>query len=333
MEEKVKSEVVGNGRTVAVTGASGYIGSAIVKLLLEKGYAVHGTVRDPTKASKVDHLWRLSRARDALTLFKADLLDEGSFDKVFKGCHCVFHTASPIPWEVKDPENDVIKPAVNGTLNVLESCKKAGVQAMVLTSSMAAADPRPSPPIKNETHWSDPEEQMKRGSHYGASKTLAERAAIEFVAKMPQDSAIRLARILPTFVVGPMLQPTVNTSMKYFVQYVRGTRHKVVKNDLVSLIDVRDCAAHHVAAYEGGHEGRFFSLVEKWHWSIIYAALKHFNPLMKCPQPMPKGTKPVQGPQIDSTRMKTLGVDERSMYCIIGDVVKVFRDRGMLDDK
>merc|ERR1719427_282182 len=124
--------------------------------------------------------------------------------------------------KVDDPHNELIKPALDGTLNVLKSCAKARVKVVVQTSSMAAVSPRPEPAVKSEKHWSDPEEQKKRGSHYGASKTLAERAAVEYLAKMSMDSAFRLARICPSMVVGPMLQPSVNTSMRYFAQCAKG---------------------------------------------------------------------------------------------------------------
>lgn len=326
-----KETFVADRKTVAVTGASGYLGSTVVKLLLEKGYNVKGTVRDPSNPAKVEHLKRLPNATSNLALFKADLMDEGSFDETFQGCHCVFHTASPVPYNVKDPENDVIKPAVFGTLNVLRSCQKAGVQVVVQTSSMSAAAPHPPPPVKSEKHWSDPEGQKKRGSYYGASKTLAERAAVEFLAKMPMASAFRLVRICPALVLGPMLQPSVNTSMKYLAKWV--SSDDPIKNDSMSCIDVRDCAAHHVAAYEGGHEGRFFSLVESWPYSVIYAALKHFYPEMTLPKPMAAGTKPEPATQFDNTRMKSLGVNERSMMQLFGEAVEVCRERGLLSEK
>jgi len=332
MEQKDVVAEVGDRKTVTVTGASGYIGSAVVKLLLEKGYKVNGTVRDPNNPAKVDHLKRLPKAADNLILFKADLMDEGSFLDAFAGCHGVFHTASPLPYKVKDGENDVIKPAVFGTLNALKCCAKADVKVVVVTSSMAAAAPHPEPAVKSEKHWSDPDDQKKRGSFYGASKTLAERAAVEFLAKMPVKTAFRLVRICPTLVVGPMLQPSVNTSMKWFAACARGSSHKKTKNDSMSMIDIRDCAAHHVAAYEGDHEGRFFSLVESWPWSVIYETLKHFNPEMNLPKPLAKGTKPVSASQFDHTRMRSLGVYERSMMQTIGEAVEECREKGLLKD-
>jgi len=326
-EQKVSCAAVST--TVAVTGANGFIAAHIVKLLLSKGYTVHGTVRDPSNPAKVDHLKCLPKAAENLKMFKADLLSEGCFDEAFKGCHCVFHAASPLLHQTDDPENELIKPALFGTLNVLKSCERVGVKVVIQTSSMSAVAPQPEPRIKNETHWSDPEEQKKRGSWYGASKTLAERAVVEYLAKMTADSAFRLARICPTFVVGPMLQPKVNLTMGAFAGFAKGTG-KEIKNDSMSFIDVRDCAAHHVAAYEGGHEGRFMSLVESWPWTVIYAALKHCHPEMITPKPFEAGTKPKRASQHDSTRMKSLGVNERSMMQLIRESVDVCRERGLL---
>lgn len=330
MEQKDMLANAADKKTVAVTGASGYIGSAIVKLLLEKGYKVHGTARDPNNPIKVAHLKRLPKARDNLLLFKADLINEGCFDDVFEGCDCVFHTASPVLAEIKCPEDDVMKPAIFGTLNVLKSCEKAGVKVVVITSSTAAVNPNPRPAVISEKHWSDPEDQKKRGRWYSASKTISERASVEFLAKMPVASAFRLVRICPALVIGPMLQPIPNLSMISWSNCANGTEHSDIKNSSMSLIDVRDCAAHHVAAYEGDHEGRFLSLGESWPWSLIYAALKHFNPEMKCPKPMAVGVKPARATQYDLTRMKTLGVNERSVINTIAEGVEACRERGML---
>ena len=125
-------------KPVLVTGGSGYVASWIIKMLLEKGINVNATVRDPTDSKKVDHLNTLAKGSTGkLKLFKSDLLDAGSFDEPMQGCELVIHTASPFIFTTpKDPEKELIRPAKEGTRNVLNSAKKcATVKRVVLTSS------------------------------------------------------------------------------------------------------------------------------------------------------------------------------------------------------
>ncbi|KAI7742780.1 hypothetical protein M8C21_018512 [Ambrosia artemisiifolia] len=152
----------GSGETVCVTGASGYIASWVVKFLLARGYTVKASVRDPNDPKKTQHLLKLDGAKERLHLFKANLLEEGSFDAAVEGCDGVFHTASPFYHNVTDPQAELIDPAVKGTLNVLGSCSKASsVKRVVLTSSIAAVayNGRPRTPdvVVDETWFSDPD--------------------------------------------------------------------------------------------------------------------------------------------------------------------------------
>ena len=127
-------------QVVAVTGVSGYIGSEVVKQLLEKGYTVRGTVRSKSNTSKVQHLLTLSDALPGqLELFEADLLKDGDFDNVVRGADFVLHTASPFFTETSDPQKDLVDPAVNGTTNVLNAAGKAGIKRVVVTSSVAGS--------------------------------------------------------------------------------------------------------------------------------------------------------------------------------------------------
>ncbi|KAE8766205.1 Dihydroflavonol-4-reductase [Hordeum vulgare] len=134
----------GRGRTVCVTGAGGFIASWLVKLLLEKGYAVHGTVRNPDDVARNAHLRGLEGAAERLTLFRVDLLDKESLVAAFRGCQGVFHTACPV---TDDPEK-MIEPAVSGTRNVINAAAEVGgIRRVVMTSSIGAVymDPRRSP--------------------------------------------------------------------------------------------------------------------------------------------------------------------------------------------
>ena len=126
---------------VLVTGGNGYIASWLVKYLLEDGIDVHATVRDPSNDTKVGHLKQIAKgASGTLTLFEADLLHDGAFDEAMTGCELVFHTASPFVISgIKDPQKDLVDPAVQGTRTVLESANRvSSVKRVVLTSSVVS---------------------------------------------------------------------------------------------------------------------------------------------------------------------------------------------------
>ncbi|KAL5185720.1 Dihydroflavonol 4-reductase [Glycine soja] len=143
--------------SVCVTGASGFIGSWLVMRLIERGYTVRATVRDPANMKKVKHLVELPGAKTKLSLWKADLAQEGSFDEAIKGCTGVFHVATPMDFDSKDPENEVIKPTINGLLDIMKACVKAKtVRRLVFTSSAGTVDVTEHPnPVIDENCWSD----------------------------------------------------------------------------------------------------------------------------------------------------------------------------------
>ncbi|KAL8159409.1 hypothetical protein V2J09_000946 [Rumex salicifolius] len=150
----------GEGKTVCMTGGSGYMASWLIKLLLQRGYTVRATVRNLNDEKKTEHLLALDGAKERLHLFEADLLKESSFDSAIDGCDGVFHTASPCRFHCKDPQDELIDPAVKGTINVLNSCAKSStVKRVVLTCSAGAmlfnGKPISQDTMADETWFSD----------------------------------------------------------------------------------------------------------------------------------------------------------------------------------
>lgn len=237
----------GEGKVVCVTGASGFIASWLVKLLLARGYTVKATVRDPNDPRKTEHLLALEGAKERLQLLKAELLEEGSFDSIVDGCEGVFHTASPVFISDTKCKADLLDAAVKGTINVLKSCAQVpSVKKVVMTSSMAAVayseKPFASDVVIDETWFSNADFCQKNKQWYNLSKTLAEEAAWKFA----KENEIDLVAISPGVVIGPILQPTVNATVELILNLVTG--HQIVT--LNRYVDVRDVAYAHIQAFE-----------------------------------------------------------------------------------
>jgi len=245
---------------VAVTGASGYIGSWCVKYLVERGYQARGTVRSLKDPVKVQHLMDM---KEPVQLFEADLLKEGSFDACFTGCTAVLHVASPFQLKVDDPQKDLVDPALKGTLNVLESCKRVGVKRVVLTSSCAAITCQTAteePEKFKDKVWTEKDWNMKSTLETGAyrlSKYLAEKSAWEFCEK----NDITLTTICPNFVVGPPLSTRLDSvSVKMFLYFLKGAFvEEGLSNMCFGCVDVRTVAEAHILSLEtkGAENERF----------------------------------------------------------------------------
>ncbi|NP_001234830.1 phenylacetaldehyde reductase [Solanum lycopersicum] len=296
-------------RTVCVTGASGYIASWLVKFLLQRGYTVKATVRDLNDQKKVDHLTSLDGAKERLHLFKADLLEEGSFDAVVEGCEGVFHTASPFYLGVKDPQVEMIDPALKGTLNVLGSVAKTpSVRRVVLTSSVAAVafngKPRTPEVVVDETWWSDPDFCRESQLWYVLSKTLAEDAAWKFV----KEKAFDMVTINPAMVIGGLLQPTLNTSAAAILQLLNGS--ETYPNSTFGWVNVKDVALAHILAFENpSANGRYLMVESVAHYSEIVKILRELYPTLKLPEKCADDKPFTPTYQVNVERAKKLGIE------------------------
>ncbi|KAI5064910.1 hypothetical protein GOP47_0019605 [Adiantum capillus-veneris] len=306
-------------KVVCVTGASGFIASWVVKLLLERGYTVRASVRDPENVVKTAHLMALPKAQERLKLFKADLLEEGSFDAAVDGCEAVFHTASPFFFSTDDPQKDLIEPAVKGTQNVLNACVKAkSIKRVVLTSSTAAVIYTPSrkpDDVVDESFFSDPVFCQEKKLWYQLSKTEAELEAW----KLAKAHGLDLVTINPAMVIGPLLQPTLNTSSEAVLKLMNGSASTYM-NLAMGWVHVKDVAAAHILAYEVAEaSGRYICTESIIHYKRIVDMLRtHFPnaPLpLKCSD---ESSPPAPEYKVCTDKVKSLGL----VYTPINDALK-----------
>lgn len=240
---------------VLVTGVSGYIASWVVKHLLDRGYTVHGTVRSVKNEKKIAHLLSLAEnAKGTLKLFEADLLVPGSFSKAMEGCEYVIHMASPFfVAGVKDPMQQLIKPAKEGTQNVLDTATRMPlVRRVVVTSSVAAimGDAKEGGALPNKTftdkHWNTSSTVNHRP--YAFSKTVAEKTAWKIAKDQNQWD---LVTINPGFVFGPSLSKrSDSTSVNFVMDLASGKFLFGLPEMYSSIVDVRDVSLLHVLAME-----------------------------------------------------------------------------------
>jgi len=244
---------IDKSKPVLVTGGTGYVASWIIKTLLDKGMHVHATVRDPSNSKKVEHLTSMANpSAGSMKLFQADLLDSGSFDQPMRDCELVIHTASPFfVANIKNPEEELILPAREGTRNVLESANRnSTVKRVVLTSSAAAiygdnADiALTQTGIFTEKDWNVTSSPEHQPYHY--SKTIAEKEAWA-IAKA--QNHWDLVVINPGWILGPSLSKRKDSmSISFMIQLGNGTHKMGVPELWYGIADVRDAAMAHVKA-------------------------------------------------------------------------------------
>ncbi|MEW5828782.1 MAG: aldehyde reductase [Chloroflexota bacterium] len=231
---------------VLVTGAGGFVAVHCIIQLLEQGYPVRGTLRDLEREPDLRAtLSRFVDAGDRLELVEADLLEDEGWGAAMRGCAYALHVASPFPLREPENEDDLIQPAVDGTRRVLRAAAEAGVRRVVQTSSIAAViyGHGPDKHYFTESDWSNTAAPI---GGYVRSKTLAERAAWEFVQHLPEAHPMELAVINPGWVLGPLPDTRQRTSGELILQLLKG-QPGVARNHY-NGVDVRDVAAAHLAA-------------------------------------------------------------------------------------
>lgn len=319
------SSVSGGDQIVCVTGAGGFIASWLVKLLLERGYTVRGTVRNP-EDPKNDHLKELEGARERLTLHKVDLLDLQSIQSVVHGCHGVFHTASP----VTDNPDEMLEPAVNGTKNVIIASAEAKVRRVVFTSSIGTVymDPNTSRDVVvDESYWSDLEHCKNTKNWYCYGKTVAEQSAWD-IAK---ENQVDLVVVNPVVVLGPLLQPTINASTIHILKYLNGAA-KTYVNATQSYVHVKDVALAHLLVYEtNSASGRYICCETALHRGEVVEILAKYFPEYPLPTKCSDEKNPRVKPYIFSNqKLKDLGLEFTPVKQCLYETVRSLQEKGHL---
>lgn len=282
-------------KPVLVTGANGYVASYLVQKLLEEGLSVHAAVRHPDNDDKVGHLKQLAENHPGkIRFFSSDLLVEGSYREAMQNCELVYHTASPFTTEVKDPQKELIDPAVNGTASVLNTTKEiSSVKRVVLTSSCAAiytdaSDTQRAPQGKiTEDIWNNTASLDYQP--YSFSKTLAEQKAWEIAGSQEQWD---LVTINPSLVLGPPLNPhhTTSESMNILKMMGDGTMKTGAPKLGIGLVDVREVAeAHYQAGFNPKAEGRYICSAHNTNFLEMAQSLR---PKFGDQYPLPKNSLP-----------------------------------------
>jgi dihydroflavonol-4-reductase len=239
-------------KTVLLTGASGYIGKHIALQLLNQGYSVRASVRSLSKSDEVrgavlPHLIDKTKLDSRLTFVELDLEKDAGWDAALKGVDVLMHTASPFPIASPKDENELIRPAVDGTLRALKAAHNAGVHRVILTSSMAAIYGCDLPAGKSEydeTLWTDVSHPIGRVP-YTKSKTLAEKAAWDYVKNSAPK--IALTTINPVLVLGAPLDKNFGSSISVVERILKG-KDPMLPDIRFAIVDVKDVALMHVAA-------------------------------------------------------------------------------------
>ncbi|KAJ8619679.1 hypothetical protein MRB53_028208 [Persea americana] len=257
----------GKGKLVCVTGASGYIASWLVKLLLDRGYTIRASVRDPT---------------------------------------------------------------VKGTLNVLGSCAKtSSVKRVVVTSSMAAVaysrKPRTPDVVVDETWFSSPDYCRETKSWYMLSKTLAEEAAWKFA----KEKGIDVVTINPAMVIGPLLQPTLNTSAAVILNFVNGA--PTFPNSTFGWVNVKDVAEAHILAFEVASASGRYCLVERVaHNSEIVKILRELYPAIPLPEKCANDEPFVPTYQVSKEKAKSLGINHIPLDVSLKETVESLKEKNFV---
>ncbi|KAB8141696.1 aldehyde reductase [Chloroflexia bacterium SDU3-3] len=261
-----------SGEQVLVTGGSGFVGSHCVAALLNAGYQVRTTVRSLAREADVRAMLKRAGvdAGDRLSFVAADLTSDAGWGEAVAGCAYVLHVASPFPLRQPKDENELIVPAREGTLRVLRAARDAGVRRVVVTSSFVAIAYGHAPTTRPYTEEDWTNVGSEHVNAYGKSKTLAERAAWEFIQREGGD--LELAAVNPVGIFGPALGPDLSESVRIVQVLLQGSMPALPRMSFGS-VDVRDLADLHLRAMTNpAAKGQRFLAISDSNISMEWAA-------------------------------------------------------------
>ena len=262
---------------ILVTGASGYIAKHIILQLLERGDEVRGSLRDLSRGAHIRttlaaHISQHIDLVEKLEFVALDLTDDAGWDEAMQGIDVLLHTASPVAIAQPKDENDLIKPAREGTLRALKAAQKAGIKRVVMTSSVAAImhhNDLGGRDQLDERDWNDLD--PKHATVYSKSKTHAERAAWDYIDNAKVD--IDLTTINPGVVLGAPLDETIGASISLIERIMR-RKDPAVPHLGFACVDVRDVAKMHVTAIDTQASfGKRYIAVDRFVWFSEFAEI------------------------------------------------------------
>ena len=233
-------------KKVLVTGASGFIAEHCIIELLKNGYSVKGSLRSMNREQEVRDAVKTETDDTKLEFCKLDLLEDDGWEDAMWDCDYLMHVASPFVIEDPKDENELIKPAKEGTLRALNAAKKAGIKRVVLTSSVAAVNSHMMSGTSDHTTWTDI--NSKYVTPYQKSKTIAEKAAWDFYNNQDSNNRIELAVINPGGVMGPQLGNDLGGASTQIVSQLISGKFPMIPALSFPFIDVRDVAILHLKA-------------------------------------------------------------------------------------
>lgn len=265
-------------KKVLLTGVSGYIGQHCAVELIKQGYKVKGSLRSLKKIEEVlKGISKEINPEGKIEFCELNLTSDKGWEEAMQDCDYVLHVASPFVTKEPKDENELIRPAVDGSLRALKAAKKAGIKRVVLTSSIVSMleDAKGGKQL-TQNSWTDTNADV---SAYIKSKTLAEKAAWEFIKNQPEENKLELVVINPGAVYGPTLTGNLSgESMNLFNQMMSGKMSAIPKGG-VNISDVRDIAKLHVMALENekANGNRYLVSSEKPHSFFEMASILKNN--------------------------------------------------------